>query len=186
LPTPLPTVAVTLSEALAELTTAYRVAGRSPHNTALFTIYIEHLIDVIGDVELEQITTAVVTKFLDQEQQRGLKPASVSVVLRTLRRYFAWCVEQGRLASNPAKSVMAPRVVVEPVRFLDDEQLHNLLTTIGRDKTLEGVRDTALVRVLMDTGLRRGEAIGLPVRDVDLEAAIPLLTVRLNRATRQP
>jgi len=42
LPTPIPTGAltVTLTEALADLTSAYIVAGRSPHTTSLFTLNV--------------------------------------------------------------------------------------------------------------------------------------------------
>jgi len=183
LPTPLPTLSVSIEDTLAELTTAYRVAGRSPHTTALFATYVGNLVrylasDDDGTTAIDEITTGHLTRFLDSEQRRAnLKPASLSVILRTLRRFFAYAVEQGHITSSPAKAVMAPRIVVEPVQFLSDDQLALLLATIARDKTVEGVRDTAMVRVLMDTGLRRGELMALRVtEDIDLDTC--LITVR--------
>jgi site-specific recombinase XerD len=179
LPTPLPTLTVSLDDALADLTSAYEVAGRSPQTTSLFTLYIGHLSAFLaqdGIRDIADVTTAMLTRFLRHEQGRGLKPASISVILRTLRRYFAWCVEQGHLTSNPARGVMAPSITVEPVRFLSDEQLDTLLKSIAKDKTIEGVRDTALIRVLMDTGLRRGEVMGL--RTTDWSEVDHTLTVR--------
>ena len=73
---------------------------------------------------------------------------------------------------------MAPRVTFEAVRFLDDDQLNALLKSIARDKAVEGVRDVALIRVLMETGLRRGEVMGLRVTDLDLTGDYGLITVR--------
>jgi site-specific recombinase XerD len=182
LPTPIPTdaLSVPLTEALSELHLTYTVAGRSPQTTQLFTIYGQRLIDFLAAehqvTTVDQVTTGMVTAFIAHEQARGLKPASISVILRTLRRFFQFCVERDHITKNPAKAVMAPSVVVEPVRFLDDQQLDTLLKTIARDRTVEGVRDTAMVRVLMDTGMRRGELIGLTTASVDMEHTT--LTIR--------
>ena len=176
---PAESLRLTLAEALADLLDAYEVAGRSPHTLTLFRTHVGRLIAFLaqdGIVSLDGVTTAHVTRFLAHERKRGLKPASLSVSLRTLRRFFQWAVEQGHLAGNPARSVMAPTVTVEPVKFLSSDDLDRLLTCIAKDKTLEGVRDTAFVRVLMDTGLRRGEVIGLRVTDVSDD--LRLLTVR--------
>lgn len=183
MPTPLPTLTVSLAETLADLTAAYDLAGRSPHTTALFTTYVGHLIAYLADDDdgttaIDEVTTGHLTRFLASEKQRAnLKPASLSVILRTLRRFFAYAVEQGHITTNPAKAVMAPRVVVEPVKFLSDKELDTLLATIAKDKTVEGVRDTAMVRVLVDCGFRRGELMALRVtEDLDLDRG--LITIR--------
>ena len=98
MPTSIPTGAltVTLTEALTDLTHAYTVSGGSPHTTSLFTLYVGKMIEFVaqdGVVNVDQVRTADVTAFLAHEQARGMKPASLSVTLRTLRRFFQWCVE---------------------------------------------------------------------------------------------
>lgn len=178
-------LSVTLSEALEELTARYQVAGLSPQTIAMFDTHIGHLIEFLskdGITTLDQVTTAHVTAFLAREQKRGLKPASVHVILRTLRRYFAVALDAGHITVNPAKAVIAPRVVMERVRFLDDAQVETLLASIGRS-TLEDVRDAALLRVLA-SGMRRGEAMGLRVEDVDLDARTALIRASTSK-TRQ-
>jgi integrase len=115
---------------------------------------------------------------LAHEKKRGLAPASLSVILRTIRRFFAVALEQGHLSVNPAKAVMAPSVTVEPVKFLTDDQVARLLASIAK-ATLEDVRDAALFRVLA-SGMRRGELIGLRVGDVDLDAKPPTVTIRAS------
>jgi len=118
LPTPIPTGAltVTLTEALADLTNAYLVAGRSHHTTSLFTHYVTQMAEFLaadGITDIDQVTSAHLTRFLAAEKKRGLTAASVSVILRTIRRYFQWAVEQNLIAANPARAVTAPRVVID-------------------------------------------------------------------------
>lgn len=182
MPTPVPveSLRLTLDEATRDLIDAYEVAGRSPHTTLLFVTHVGRLarfVELDGITSLDQVTPAHVTRFLASERKRGLKPASLSVALRTIRRFFAYHVEQGNLTTNPAKAVMAPTVVVEPVRFLDDAQVERLLKHLdSQTTTMEGLRDRALVGVALDTGLRRGELVGLRVEDVALDER--LISVR--------
>ena len=121
MPTPIPTGALTVSltEALSDLTNACIVSGRSPQTTQLFALYVGKMAAFLaqdGITDVDQVTPAHVTAFLAHERKRALKPASLSVSLRTIRRFFQWCVEQDAIGANPARKVLAPRVVVEPVR----------------------------------------------------------------------
>ena len=45
-----------------------------------------------------------------------------------------------------------------------------LLERLATPRDAKGTRDTAIVRLLYDLGLRRGEVVSLRVTDVDLEA----------------
>ena len=185
MPTPIPTGALTVSltDALSDLTNAYTVAGRSPQTTSLHTLYVGKLADFLaqqGIEDVEQVTTDHVTAYLAHELGRGLKPASISVILRTLRRFFAWCVERKIIEVNPAKAVLAPSVTIEPVRFLSDDQVAQLLASIGT-RSIEDVRDAAMFRVLA-SGMRRGELIGLRVTDVDIEGRTLTLRAITSKA----
>ncbi|HEY8318688.1 MAG TPA: site-specific integrase [Amnibacterium sp.] len=70
-------------------------------------------------------------------------------------------VKDRRILSNPARGVNLPRKVRREHRYLTHEQVHALALASGEHR--------ALVLVLAYTGLRWGEAIGLRVRDLDLE-----------------
>jgi integrase len=59
-----------------------------------------------------------------------------------------------------------PAVPVQPVPIVTDEQLSALLATC-KGNTFENRRDSAIIRLLIDTGIRAGELAGLTVEDVD-------------------
>jgi len=60
---------------------------------------------------------------------------------------------------------MLPEV---PVPVLGDDELKNLLATCT-DRTFDDLRDQAILRLLIDTGMRAGECAGLEVTHVDID-----------------
>jgi site-specific recombinase XerD len=186
MPTPLALLdlRVSMVDALSDLIADYEVSGHSTRTNVLFKTHIGKLIEFLvpGDdddpaviaarnaLTLDEITPVHVTRFLAHEQKRGLRPASLNIALRMIRTFFTWCIGHDQFAGpNPATKVSTPRVVLEPVTFLSDEQIDTLLKTTATDKTMEGVRDGALIRVARDTGVRRGELVGMRVEDVSLD-----------------
>src|SRR5262245_65844417 len=112
---------LSLDDALRDLIDAYEVAGRSERTVAIFRHHVTKFGDfmaedlasghedfsgdweksglppVLREVPLDQITAQHVTRFLAHERKRGLKPASLSVALRTLRTFFAYWVARGAI-----------------------------------------------------------------------------------------
>jgi site-specific recombinase XerD len=97
------------------------------------------------------------------------KPSTVSLTFRALQQFFRWLREEGEITASPMDGMKLGAVRPPEVVPLADDQLRELLESMkGRDLTDR--RDTALVRLLLDTGCRRAELAGLAVGDVDLTA----------------
>jgi site-specific recombinase XerD len=62
----------------------------------------------------------------------------------------------------------APTIPVTPVLVADDDTLRKLLKAC-EGKEFVDRRDMAMIRLLVDSGLRRGELAGMTVDDLDLE-----------------
>ncbi len=60
-----------------------------------------------------------------------------------------------------------PAVPVTPVPVLSMDELKALLAACA-GKAFEDKRDSAIVRLFVDTGMRRAELLGLRVSDLDL------------------
>ena len=92
------------------------------------------------------------------------KRRGASTVLRVygvLAGVLDVAVKDRRILSNPARGVNLPRKVRKEHRYLTHQQVHALADASGEHR--------ALVLVLAYTGLRWGEAIGLRIKDLDLE-----------------
>lgn len=86
----------------------------------------------------------------------------------SLGQFFRWAVEEGELDASPMDGLKKPRVPDKPVPVLSDEELKALLDAC-HGRGFEDLRDTALLRLFIDTGSRLSEIANLKVGDVDLE-----------------
>jgi site-specific recombinase XerC len=96
------------------------------------------------------------------------KPATASNRYRALMQYFKWLVEEGEIKVSPMVNMKPPKVPEVPAPVLDTEDIVKLLKAC-QGNGFEDRRDAAIIRLLIDTGLRRAEIAGITLEDVDLE-----------------
>jgi site-specific recombinase XerD len=108
-------------------------------------------------------------------------PATAHNRYRALRSFFAWLVEEGELRASPMERMKPPRLPEAPPPVLRDTDLRHVIAVCERDKSFEGKRDEAIVRVFADTGIRRGELLGLTLDAVDLDGGTLRVTGKGSR-----
>lgn len=102
------------------------------------------------------------------------KAATASNRYRALQVFFKWLVEEGEIKISPMANMKPPQVPEEPPPVITEEQLRRLLRVCeGRD--FDARRDMAIIRLFIDTGMRRAELAGLNVQDIDFEANIAII-----------
>jgi site-specific recombinase XerC len=97
---------------------------------------------------------------------RSHAPASVKQHLAALRMLFDWLVLGQVVAQNPAQPVRGPRHVVRRGKtpVLAGEEARRLLDAIGTE-TLIGLRDRALIGLMVYSFARVGAALAMRVED---------------------
>ena len=104
---------------------------------------------------------------LIKSHDRKLTGHTINCYLRSISAFWSWLSKEGFIDSNPfikIKIPKAPRKVITP---FTEEQIQSLLQAIDTSSTA-GLRTYAMVLMLLDTGMRLGELIGLKKNDVDL------------------
>ena len=102
------------------------------------------------------------------DQLARWKPATANNRYRGLQSFFSWAVAEGELEVSPMAGMHPPQIPETPVPVVTEEELRQLLKACdGRDFAAR--RDTAIIRLLIDTGLRRGECAGIMLDDLDLD-----------------
>jgi integrase/recombinase XerC len=114
----------------------------------------------------EQIATPTLTRYRDYLQHElGRKPATVNRHLVSLKRYFGWATDTGRISRDPSRVVKLVEQAPRPPRHLSDKEESDLVGAVTESGNL---RDYTLVVVLLHTGLRVGEACRLKWEHVTL------------------
>jgi site-specific recombinase XerD len=148
--------------------------------------FVEARVAAAGQVELWDLTAADVLGFLLAETGwRSRKSAQLLVsALRSLLRF--WHVQGviGRPLAGAVPSVAGWRLVGLP-RALEAWQVRALLDSCDR-QTVAGVRDLAILTMLVRLGLRRGEAAALTLDDVDWRAGEIVVRGKGDRVERLP
>ena len=86
-----------------------------------------------------------------------------------LFRFYVWLRERGYVNHNPAARVGKVREPRKLIQAFSAEQAAALLHQPDRSRFV-GLRDFCFLLLLLDTGLRLSEALGLRVADLDLDA----------------
>jgi site-specific recombinase XerD len=109
------------------------------------------------------------------ERRDQVKPTTLSVEFRALQQFWRWALDEEEIDRSPMDRMRPPRVPDSPVPVVSIEDFRRLLkSAAGRD--LADRRDTAILLLLFDTGIRRGEQIGLQVEDLDLRERVANVT----------
>jgi site-specific recombinase XerD len=109
---------------------------------------------------LEAITRREIAAFVDDVKERTSR-ATAAMRYRGLSAVFGWLASPGEdeepyIPQNPMKILRSPKVEDDPVPVLSFEEVRSLLAAT-RGPKFEDRRDEAMIRMLFDSGCRRGE-----------------------------
>ena len=134
--------------------------------------YEKHIKPVIGCMKLKEITTPRLTSIM---RTYKLNPQTVRKVYVVIQSIFRRGVEQGFIRETPCHNVILPkRRHVRKKMSLDEKEIHRFLDLLKTKPWDEDFK--RIIRVLLYTGMRSGECLGLMWEDIDFEE----MTITIN------
>jgi integrase len=130
-----------------------------------------HVLPRWGAVVLPEITSEGVQVWANGLRSDGFSPSTVQKIVRLLSSILQSAVSAGVLSKNVARETKLPKDAPSPERFLSREEAEAIRSV------LEGF-DQFIFDVLVGTGVRWGEAVGLHWDDVDFDQD----TIRIARS----
>lgn len=160
----MPTKAVTMSE-------NSRASFQSNLNNWIYP--------AIGDKKLPEVTPADLSALLLDIQAKGKAHATAVKVYTVLHTLFKMAYLEDMVDRNPMDKVSRPVPRKDEIRDPEAQSLTvDELRAVLEALEAEPLKWQALVRLLIDTGIRRGECCGLKWDDINLEAQV--VTIRRN------
>jgi integrase len=127
------------------------------------------IIPRIGGYRLAAVTPEVLERLYGELERNGrvdgtggLGPRAVRLAHQVLHRSLGQAAKWRRIPANPADAGLhLPRQTRKPFRTWSDEEARRFLAAVTGDRL------AALWTLIVATGMRRGEAVGLRWKDVD-------------------
>lgn len=107
-------------------------------------------------------------------------PSTAKTRYGGLQAFWRWCEGEGEIPTSPMARMRPPAVPEQPVDVLTDDQLRALLGTCS-GTGFDDRRDTAIIRLFVDTGMRRGELAHLTLDDIDPTSGTALVLGKGSR-----
>lgn len=137
----------------------------------------KNIVAYFGGQLTQQITATDIQKFLIYlRTERGMSPQTVHHHYRTLNMIFAFAIKQEILLKNPMEKVEKPKVPRNKVDALSQEDARAFFTALA-DCPLDF---HCMLNLMITTGIRRGECVGLKWCDIDETRAFVKIQRNVN------
>jgi integrase/recombinase XerC len=149
--------------------------GKSPHTLSCYGRDLGLLVAFAGDVEAAALTADLLARFLlsapvtttHTGAPRG--DASTGRIKACLRSFGRYVANVGATGRDPADWIKIKRHEREAPSFLSAAEVKALLKAVATRKGEAAERDLVMLRLLLGTGIRLAELVGLDLGDVRLD-----------------
>lgn len=153
--------AVTLTFAVEEFILDRESYGRRPKTILFYKVnlgQVTQFLDQHNITHTDQLGRRAVRLFLAELHHRKSSQATLAAYDRTLRTFCKFCVAESWIIDDP----MTTRARIKPGKGLPDTlELPEISSLLDACTNLAGVRDKAIMLLMLDTGLRAGEVCAL-------------------------
>jgi len=124
--------------------------------------YFAKFLQEIGRKRITDITKTDLEAFVEHEQDRRIKISTVSLRLAQVKAFLRFMIDGGYISKDVFPWKLTIRKPDPLPRAMDPDDVDKLLAVNG------GVRDRAMVLLLLRTGMRIGELLSTRIIDVNM------------------
>jgi integrase/recombinase XerC len=164
-----------LTEAIESFTLYLRSNRRTPATIAAYRRDLSGLVAFTDDAEVAGLTRELVHRFVASDAVQ-LKldgtpraPVTINRLKAALRSFGSWLVDMDHLPRNPADRLDIRRCARQSPSTLTDAERKRMSREVASHKGAAAERDRVMLAILLGTGIRLSELVGLDVGDVDLD-----------------
>ena len=124
-----------------------------------------------GGKDIKRIDYFLLRKFLSVLSERKLNKRTLSRKISTMKSFFKFMLRESLIKSNPASSLIYPRLDKPLPNFLTEKEIGSMLK-LPKGGELLVLRDKAILEFLYSTGARVSEMVLLKKENVDFISGI--------------
>jgi len=146
----------------------------SSHTISNYAADLRELGDFLesrGGKDIKRIDYFLLRKLLSVLTEKKLNKRTLSRKISTMKSFFKFMLREGLIKSNPASSLIYPRLDKPLPNFLTEKEVLTMLKS-PKGSELLILRDRAILEFLYSTGARVSEMVSLKMENVDFVSAI--------------
>ncbi|NKQ20623.1 site-specific integrase [Brevibacillus laterosporus] len=134
----------------------------------------KHIIPFFGRILLEKVKPIMYQKFLNQLFDKGYSKRSVELVHSTMHNAMSRAVTLGKIEKNPCiGATIKGQQKVQTLKFMESKDIPFFLQQAYQYNYIYWI----YFKLLIETGMRKGEAAALQWSDIDLKQ----MTISINK-----
>ncbi len=177
----------TIESAIDQYLTACRVEGKTERTLQAYQETLDQIRDnarVIGIPDrVSDVRSGHVYKMMEAVRSRGVSAGTQHRRFRETRAFFSWCLRMNLISNHPFAGIPNVRTESKVIRPFNKSDIERLMTCCDNNIKM-GVRSTAILLLLLDTGMRRAELEGLEVEDINLDTGRAMIRHGKGRKQR--
>lgn len=149
--------------------------GRSPNTIKAFLSDVRLFASFLSEkTAIGKVTTKDINKFVDWMEKERDVPSSPKTLARritSVKSMFRWLHQYGALTLDPAEKVAARSAISPLPTVLTPQEYDEVLLVADRHRRAEkpDARYYALIYLLLSTGIKKSETLGLLLEHVELD-----------------
>ncbi|MFA5932576.1 MAG: tyrosine-type recombinase/integrase [Microgenomates group bacterium] len=173
----------TLTDAREQFIAFLKEKSRSSSTILAYGKDIEQLVDYLKAQDVvtpNQIKAESLQSFMQKLANESYTPKSISRKTNSTKTFFKFLKNNSLIDLDPASSLEHPSFETKPPRILSKMEYRAL-----RDAARGDIRMSAIIELLLQSGIRIGELAKVTIEDVRLEAENPNIYVRIEEGSTE-
>ena len=176
-------MSTTIKQAINEFLLSCKVEGKSYGTIECYSDKLKGFLWYATNYEWPDDITAITTNHLraflaypretphrfNSKCPRAMKPINSTIIqkyYRALSALFNWSINEGILETSSLVKIKVPRAEKKVIKALSSNEVNQIIIALGN--SFEGIRNKAIILVLVDCGLRLGELLNLKLFDINM------------------
>lgn len=156
-----------LNDAISEFMLDQRIRGNSAATLAYYELTLRQFSEFAGNVDVSELQLQLCRDYYIKLAESDINSISVQSYIRGLRAFLRWLYDNEFIRVNICEKFKLPKATKKVIDVLTDSEIRRLFAALEGDGWL-AVRNSLIIALMLDSGLRRHEVISLTVASVHL------------------
>lgn len=163
---------MTISQALDAFCRQKRIDGINDNSIDTYRAIISLFVRAVGpDLDVSGLSYDQVADYIISVRYKGVSRGTISTYVRNVKIFLRWLDTKERLSFNPLK-IKVPKTPKKQVHQYTDSEIRLIFDSVETSVPWITARNRAIIALMLDSGIRQCEAVGLMQANIDRERMV--------------